>query len=216
LSTSEQDELTSRYVLESDRRVEEFVIPLPPVWWSRPYEYAWAAEFAEREHCVLDAACGISHPFKFFLARACKEVHACDLDARIMDTSAILKDVADDSGPHDVSSELKKMTRVRADITKLPYSDETFDRVFCISTVEHLTDEDAGRALSEFRRVLKRGGLAVITFDVPSKSVSTFVSLVKQSGLSWAGPFYMEEPEGVLRTQMYGGLSCFRVVLEKQ
>ena len=225
MSSSEEDAYVSRFVKTSDCAANEFVVRLPPAWWSRSYEYAWAAEFAEREHCVLDAACGISHPFKLFLARMCKTVDACDLDARITDTTAILKDITEDFGLHDVVANVKalvdlgdvlrRMTRTQADITKLPYGDETFDRVFCISTVEHLSDEDACRALSEFRRTLKRGGLAVITFDVPSKSPTTFVSLVNQAGFAFAGALNLEEPEDILRTPMYGGLSCFRAVLEK-
>lgn len=40
-----EDVLTTRFFNKDDARVEKIIFPLPSYWWSRFYEYAWAAEF---------------------------------------------------------------------------------------------------------------------------------------------------------------------------
>jgi len=49
-------------------------------------------------------------------------------------------------------------------VFNLPYDDEQFECVVCVSVVEHFRNKD--RALAELIRVLKPGGLLVLTFDV--------------------------------------------------
>jgi ubiquinone/menaquinone biosynthesis C-methylase UbiE len=51
-----------------------------------------------------------------------------------------------------------------ADLHKLPYPDDTFDAVYCISVLEHSTDY--GVIIGEFRRVLKPEGMLIVTFDI--------------------------------------------------
>ena len=69
-----KDLLTTRFFNTNDKRMDTVVFPLPSHWWSRFYEYAWAAEFCSENDVVLDAACGIPHPFKFYLAGKCKHM----------------------------------------------------------------------------------------------------------------------------------------------
>ena len=66
---------------------------LPSNWWSRKYEYPWAANFAGSEDTVLDAASGICHPFKFVLADKFRSVYASDIDPRILAPDSIVKDI---------------------------------------------------------------------------------------------------------------------------
>jgi arsenite methyltransferase len=49
----------------------------------------------------------------------------------------------------------------QADAHHLPYPDASFDRLICAETLEYLIDPP--RALSEMRRVLRPGGLALLT-----------------------------------------------------
>lgn len=83
---------------------------------------------------VLDAACGISHPLKFYLAGFSDEVYACDLDARILSREAILQNIADDIGAEAARQAGARRTTslhlAQADLTKLPYADESFDTIF--------------------------------------------------------------------------------------
>jgi len=59
----------------------------------------------------------------------------------------------------------------------LPYSDESFDFVVCVETIEHL--RDPWHAVSEFRRVLKKNGVLIITMPnilcIPSRLLFLFV-----------------------------------------
>lgn len=80
---SAMDKYQSRFITTNDIREDEFVFKIGKNWWSRPYEYAWAAEFVEPDDVALDAACGVIHPLKFYLAQKCSEVYACDLDGAI-------------------------------------------------------------------------------------------------------------------------------------
>lgn len=52
---------------------------------------------------------------------------------------------------------------VKADITDLPFEDESFDMVFCNHVLEHIPDDK--KALEELFRVMKKGSMGV--FQVP-------------------------------------------------
>lgn len=52
----------------------------------------------------------------------------------------------------------------KMDAAKLGFSSQSFDRVCCVNTIEHVREPEA--LLEEVRRVLKRGGIVVFTtFD---------------------------------------------------
>lgn len=47
-------------------------------------------------------------------------------------------------------------------ILELPYADDYFDGVLCSATAQYLTDDELSRALQEFRRVVRPGGLIAL------------------------------------------------------
>ena len=51
-----------------------------------------------------------------------------------------------------------------ADITRLPFEDDSFDAVLCIHVLEHVDDDRA--AVAELRRVLRPGGWAIVMVPV--------------------------------------------------
>ncbi len=51
---------------------------------------------------------------------------------------------------------------IRADVTKLPFEDNSFDGVHCSHVIEHLQPNEAYKLLSELVRVLKKNGVLVI------------------------------------------------------
>ena len=52
----------------------------------------------------------------------------------------------------------------RGSVYRMPFDDGVFDAVVCLSVLEHLTELDG--ALGELRRVLRPGGIAVLSFPV--------------------------------------------------
>jgi ubiquinone/menaquinone biosynthesis C-methylase UbiE len=64
----------------------------------------------------------------------------------------------------------KRVTFKNADALNLPWKANSFDRVFATEVLEHLPDDERG--LSEMYRVLKPGGIAVVT--VPNKHYPFF------------------------------------------
>jgi ubiquinone/menaquinone biosynthesis C-methylase UbiE len=58
------------------------------------------------------------------------------------------------------------VSTLMADATKLPFKDQSFDRIIASEILEHIPDDK--KAVSEMARVLKTGGVAVIT--VPNKN----------------------------------------------
>lgn len=59
---------------------------------------------------------------------------------------------------------------IKGDATALPFEDKTFDRVIASEVLEHILDDE--KAISEMYRVLKPGGIAIIT--VPNKNYPFF------------------------------------------
>jgi len=52
---------------------------------------------------------------------------------------------------------------VKADITNLPFEDNSFDIIFCNHVLEHIPDDT--KAMQELLRVLKKGGMGI--FQIP-------------------------------------------------
>lgn len=214
----------SKFFVHSDPRIDHMVYPIPIDWWSRPYEYAWAAKFAEKDDVVLDAACGIPHHFKFFLADTCKEVHVCDNDSRIMNGVQIREGVRQYHGETAVKTivendYLNKIEFRLGDITALSYQDKMFDKVFCISVLEHLESEELTlKTLNEFKRVLKDDGLIVLTYDYPDITPQILYKLASEAGLKFVNPkVEMDVPEGAIFSGQYyhRDLRCCMALLRK-
>jgi SAM-dependent methyltransferase len=70
------------------------------------------------------------------------------------DETLTLDVIADDDAVHHVRYRV-------ADMTRLDVPDHSFDRVTCLSTIEHIPDDAA--VAREIGRILKPGGVAVIT-----------------------------------------------------
>lgn len=213
------ENLTSRFILKTDDKVESVMdIPLRESWWSRPSEYAWAAKFAKEDAIVLDAACGVSHPFKWYLGENCKETWACDLDPRINKKETIIQETYDDLGgiAYEVLASnpqlIDQVRIINASITSLPESLPQFDRIFCISTLEHLTKAECKKALAEFERFLHPHGLVILTVDYPEITPSELIAMADSAGLVPAGNISNDiQADKQLTT---GLLSIYRCVLK--
>jgi len=108
-------------------------------------------------HLVLDMGAGAGrHAFEVFRRGA----HIVALDYSLAD----LKDVSGPFAAMDSAGEAPPGTSaatVNGDGTRLPFLDDTFDRIICSEVMEHIPDDRA--AARELARVLKPGGTIAVT-----------------------------------------------------
>ena len=84
-------------------------------------------------------------------------------------------------------------------ILELPYEDGSFDAVVSVSVLEHLSDLD--KAISEIKRVLRRRGVAVLSFPVKNKITDIFYRVVGYNA-SDIHPSGHREIEDAVKKQM--------------
>lgn len=249
--TSEEQPVHNRFIQRDDPRMDSVVFDLPKHWWSRPYEYAWALGQVSAEETVLDAACGICHPLKLALAEKCREVTALDFDPRIASTEAILEDVRREAGAGAAEVVAGRylnrpnLRLVRGSLFSLPFADGVFERVICISALEHLFDARsllryAGRsivppggawhrwldrrnglqisaALAELARVLHPRGRMLLTFDYPVVNLQYLGDILPELGLEFDGGYSFQTGPRDAATWHRGVLKLrvFRCVLKR-
>ncbi len=112
---------------------------------------------------VLDAGCGEGrHSFEFIARGA--NVFSMDMDMEsLRKTRYVLVEISESKPGYQQGA----FQVHRGDALKLPFKDETFDRIICSEVMEHVDDDNL--ACSEMSRVLKKGGRIAIT-------VPTFIS----------------------------------------
>jgi len=94
---------------------------------------------------------------------SCKKIVdvGCGTGRFISNYPSIIKGI--DQNQESVETCLKKgYDVVKADVTKLPFEDNSFDGVHCSHVIEHLQHKEAYKLLSELLRVLKKDGILVI------------------------------------------------------
>jgi len=84
----------------------------------------------------------------------------------------------------------KNMKFIKSNVEFLPFPSESFERIYCTEVIEHT--QNPGELLKEMRRVLKKGGLAVLT--VPNDSIGEkckrilgFLKLDRLFGVKYGG-----------------------------
>lgn len=88
-------------------------------------------------------------------------------------------------------------------LEKINYPDGFFDKVYCISVIEHLSEPAAIRGTTEMARVLKKGGLLIITMDDSGEHVTpqlkgNFRKIISASGLKLYGNSDFIKPENTV------------------
>ena len=185
--------------------------------WSRAWEYPWAilaAAPGDRPLRVLDVGGGGS-PFSHYLAQQGHESHVADPS---LDQGSSFVSDREKSLYRNLRSISKQIlfrvvgirslwglpaagerTPVRyhaAGADDLPFPDARFDRVFCLSVIEHIPREIWPRCIGELERVLKPGGRLVITMDMETSEANERIheQLVKACTLSLLGEPHYEVP----------------------
>ncbi len=124
--------------------------------WSRIFEWPWAILNAELQsfHKALDAGGGHAI-FQYVLANHCQEVVNIDHNEENLRGVPFVQQM------HNTG--LNITTRV-GDLGNIPYPDDYFDRVFCISVAEHIPHWR--ECIDELFRVTVPNGLVILTMDV--------------------------------------------------
>jgi SAM-dependent methyltransferase len=187
-----------------------------PIGPNKYWEYPWIIQNLDLRPGlkVLDAGCGRS-PIQYFLADTGIEV--CGIDP------------FEDVGWHGIDRRLEKKYGLDIEyrvegMENISYDAETFDRVISVSVLEHCraqligdefsaaqtTDDRAlqGKMMMEMARVLKKGGLLIVTLDImfPEKGAIPECNIDVKNLVESSGLTLLDPPE-----QGYYGQEGFRL-----
>lgn len=186
---------------------------LHPTWWSRPYEYAFALQFADTRDTAADMGCGwMGRPLTAELARRSKEVYAIDADDRVT----------------QLENSLPNLYYLPMDFTSSDmdyFKASTFDKVYCISVIEDLLPGDRQAALKSFRRLVKPDGKIILTVDAiwepfriaepyPTVNINHLIQEIKEAGLRFVGAIDWVMPQSPVCHPKWN-LACWHCVLER-
>lgn len=188
----------NKFFKTTDKKIEELGdFKIPAEWWSRPYEYALAIEYLDKKDKILDVGCGIEHPFKEYATTKVKEVVAIDKDPKIRELSH------------------KKIKFIYDDILnlKLKENEEKYDKIFCISTLEH-TQTFLVQKLQAMKDALSDKGKIIITCDSPLLRWDKLLEYVEKAGLKLDGKENYSDQEDLIKSDRYN-LNCYSMILKK-
>ena len=168
--------------------------------WSRMWEYPWAVLNADLQAGmrILDIGSGGSS-FPLYLAMSGYECYAADpsLDQgkpkenwrrRFLSFLGI----ATTWGFPKVAKKSKRSLPVRYcrdSIQKLSFPDDFFDRVFCLSVIEHIPQSEWSVCMEQLSRVVKSGGRLIVTLDMstPDANARVYKRLISTCPLELLG-----------------------------
>ena len=153
--------------------------------WSRRWEYPWVASRLPRTGPVriLDAGSGLTF-FPFYLAEqnVTAEIHCLDSDPKLE--------------VHFATIAAPRVFFKAGQLQKLPFEDASFDAVYCISALEHTGDFET--IAREFKRVLKPGGRASLTFDICLNGMADIApSRAEELVRIFGNHFRLEDPTAI-------------------
>lgn len=124
--------------------------------WEYPFVYKKLKQFSDagEKFDVLDAGAGIGF-FPYYIDKQfpSANIYCCDYEPLL---PAIYEQL---NARHHARVEF-----LNNDLKALSYGAESFDVVYCISVLEHT--DNYPLIIDEFYRVLKPGGMLVVTFDI--------------------------------------------------
>lgn len=196
------------FVRDQYHRLLYFVAP-SPLHWSRQIEWPWVIREGEftSDNRVLDLGSGWS-VLKYALARRCRNVWAVDNDLPSVEKA---KETTKALG-------VQNIIHMAGDARKLPFENGQFDRVVCVSVLEHIPT-DRIKALQECVRVLKSGGVAMLTMDVvvrgkPAEKDNFYVDIAECSNILRGFGLSIEMPANMVGAHMDEGCGIVTVMIK--
>jgi 2-polyprenyl-3-methyl-5-hydroxy-6-metoxy-1,4-benzoquinol methylase len=188
--------MNNKFLLNTDLKLNDEK-QIPKSWWSRPHEYAWALEQLNKNDIIIDAGCGIEHPFKYYASEKCKYVYAVDSDIRVNYLLAKMN--------------MKFIHGNLTDLDKLKI-DYPIDKVFCISVLEHMQEQEILKCMDLFRDKIKDNGKIVLTIDYPTLNPDYILNIAKDKKMKIDGKYDYSLNEKAVTSE---GLNVFTAVLVK-
>lgn len=131
-------------------------------WPIRKLEYSFifhnCKPFLKSNMKTLDAGCGLTPTARWFASQGC-DAYGVDFDK---ETIRYLQNKQ--SHLYDPNVHLSTQNLIA-----LKFEDNTFDLITCISVLEHLPRLSSIKAISEMLRVLRSGGMLILTVDFTDK-----------------------------------------------
>jgi len=167
---------------------------------SRKFEYPFAYLSANLKNGmkVLDAGCSID-PFAPFLASKEAKVFGVDnfashdvpwdYEGGIFHGRYKGFKKAQLYNEHLKSKYGFSVNYCNSDIASMPFPDQSFERIFCISVLEHLPKWKTFMVFDEWRRILKKDGKVILTIDYVSDGQQSFNigRILRKSGFALQG-----------------------------
>jgi len=144
-----------------DSTIDQYYRPLQGYFMRKRLELALFMLGSSKVDGVLDVGYG-GGTFIPSLAQLAKEVHGIDTMPYPQKVNKILK------------KEGIKAKLTVGSIFKTPYKSNYFDRVVCVSVLEHFKGRELNKAVKEMYRILKPGGYLVMGFPVKN-TVTDFI-----------------------------------------
>ena len=136
-----------------DSTIDQYYRPLQGYFMQKRLELVYLMLGNRKVDRILDVGYG-GGTFIPMLSKIAKKVHGIDTMPYPEKVKEILK-------KEKVSADL-----VVGSIFKSSYKDEFFDRVVCVSVLEHFKGRQLNKAIKEMYRVLRPGGILVMGFPV--------------------------------------------------
>lgn len=195
------------YLLNARLGVERFVRGVN--YW-RYIEYPWVVNnlSLSKGQRILDVGSFSCSLLPLLLASKREYiVYATDVDDHVLKNIQFARKL----GLND-QIRTKRIVVESQDVTSLTYEDETFDRVAAVSVLEHIPDQGDTKAVKEISRVLKTGGLVVLTVPFNYRYKETFVDKdIYQRAYLGEPIFYQRHYDSLALKERLIDPSCLRV-----
>jgi ubiquinone/menaquinone biosynthesis C-methylase UbiE len=140
----------------------------------------WAQAFTQSINSlngksVLDVGCGLGY-FSVYAAKAGARVVAIDLQSEMLQAARMVAQI------NGIDCQFH-----RANMSRLPFADNSFDIVVGMAILHHLSKPDVLTALKEVHRVLSDGGRAVFMEPVENSMPFNFLQNILPAGRKESG-----------------------------